>query len=175
MCVKTVADPLIPERLTGRAAGTFTMGCVTDAAGVKTRAVLVTCDSPHWLTSGDVLVVENAVPTGYNGTYTIKVLSATTFTFQASSVPMVDASVAATYYAKLPVADATVMGLKAPQTDNVGAVFLGLDSTDGMQPFRVLPGGEVYLTPPEKESWDLSDWWLDVAEAGDGVVILYNK
>lgn len=70
----------------------------------------------------------------------------------------------------IPVKEATIIGNKAEQTSNVGIVRLGPTATDGKQPYAIAAGqiGAI-LTDT-----DLSQWWIDAENAGDGVTVIYT-
>jgi hypothetical protein len=68
---------------------------------------------------------------------------------------------------------ATLIGLRGPQTPNLGMVFLGVSSGDGDQPIAIAPGQVWMLTAPAGGQIDLYSLWLDVRNAGDGVAVLY--
>ena len=69
---------------------------------------------------------------------------------------------------------ATVMGKKAARTNNTGTVWLGLAATNDSQSLEITPGEiKTIEVPPNIADWDLTDFYLDVATNGDGVIIWY--
>lgn len=69
---------------------------------------------------------------------------------------------------------ATVLGLKDWRVSNVGNAWLGTSSTAGHPPMLLPPNGEIDLVPPAGACLDLSQWFLEAANALDGCVILYQ-
>ena len=69
-----------------------------------------------------------------------------------------------------PATRAIVCGFKSasPRTTNTTSVWLGTESTDGSQIIEVGTSGNYVL-----EQIDLSEWYVDVETAGDGVVVVY--
>ena len=69
---------------------------------------------------------------------------------------------------------ATILGKKAARTDNVGNVYIGIGATNDTQPYEIGPGEEKTLNAPPGEKYDLNDWYCDVLNVGDGVIIIYS-
>lgn len=69
---------------------------------------------------------------------------------------------------------ATLIGLKAARTANVGNVFLGIGSANDTQPILISPDETIIIIAPPGEKYDLNDFDLDVLNAGDGVAVLYS-
>lgn len=69
----------------------------------------------------------------------------------------------------------TIIGNKASRTANTGTVYIGPTSTDNDQPIAIASGSLVTLTFTPDQYIDLYDWYLDVATANDGVVIIYSR
>jgi hypothetical protein len=63
---------------------------------VTTTATLTTT-SAHGLSTGSIVVVSGATPSAYNGTFTVTVTGATTFTYVMGSNPVANASVVGSY------------------------------------------------------------------------------
>jgi len=59
-------------------------------------------------------------------------------------------------------------------TSNVGSVKLGWSSSASQQPIVVTAGSEKVYEAPVGASHDLSALYLTVANAGDGVVVIYS-
>lgn len=57
----------------------------------------VTTSTAHGLTTGDTIMVAGATPAQYNGSFTINVLTVTTFTYVMASAPPTNASVVGAY------------------------------------------------------------------------------
>lgn len=69
---------------------------------------------------------------------------------------------------------ALVMGKKAARTNNIGVVYLGIGGTNDTQPFDLNPGEVITINAPVSKKFDLNDWYVDVLNAGDGVVVIYS-
>lgn len=69
---------------------------------------------------------------------------------------------------------ATIIGNKAARTLNTGDVYIGPSSADGSQPFVIGPGESITLDAFPGTKQDLNDWYVDVLNAGDGVVVIYS-
>lgn len=73
---------------------------------------------------------------------------------------------------------ATIIGCKSlngPSAGpNAGLVRLGLSAAANEQPLEFNPGDERSISTASNQMLDLSQYYLDVANAGDGVVILYQ-
>ena len=59
--------------------------------------------------------------------------------------------------------------------DNTGKVYLGISNVDktSRQIIELAAGDRITLTAPKGDKFDLTDFWLDAATNGDGVVGLY--
>ena len=68
---------------------------------------------------------------------------------------------------------ATILGKKAARTNNTGAVYVGIGSTNDTQPFVIQPGETITISMAEGKKGDLNDWCVDVENAGDGVIVIY--
>lgn len=68
---------------------------------------------------------------------------------------------------------AWVGGFSSAQTANTGSVYLGTTATDGEQPLEIKTGEWKELKAPEGAKLDLYDLYVDVANANDGVVVVY--
>lgn len=69
---------------------------------------------------------------------------------------------------------ATFYGRLDARTSNTGTVYLGTVSTNNTQPIEVTAGAAVVITAPANSYLDLYDFYLDVATANDGVVVVYQ-
>jgi len=69
---------------------------------------------------------------------------------------------------------ATLLGKKAARTNNAGIVYLGIGATNDTQALEINPGETVTIEAPVGCKYDLNDWYLDVLNAGDGVVVIYS-
>lgn len=68
---------------------------------------------------------------------------------------------------------AVIFGYKAlARTANTGDVYLGLSATASQQPL-VLKSEESYLLGGQMKRLNLAELYLDVANSGDGVVVMY--
>lgn len=68
----------------------------------------------------------------------------------------------------LPATNVILIGCKAAQTDNATTVYIGPSSGDGTQVIPIPPGGQYALS-----GVDLSEWYIDVGTAGDGLIAVY--
>jgi len=70
----------------------------------------------------------------------------------------------------------TLIGKKTYQTTNTSAVYIGFTNANGEQGVTIDPGGSAVIkdskTPPRTIS--VSNIWLDVSTAGDGVIVIYD-
>ena len=73
---------------------------ITSITFVTTTATLTT-NSPHGLSTNDYVTIAGASPAQYNGTYSITVTGASTFTYVMASTPATNATSVGTYYANL--------------------------------------------------------------------------
>ena len=69
---------------------------------------------------------------------------------------------------------ATLQGKKAARTNNVGDVWIDITSGDGTQSTKITPGQSITIQMPPGEKGDLNDWYCDVENAGDGVIIVIS-
>lgn len=68
---------------------------------------------------------------------------------------------------------ATFYGKLHARTNNTGTVYLGTNSTNDTQAISIAAGDYVVITAPENSYFDLYDFYLDVATANDGVVVVF--
>lgn len=69
----------------------------------------------------------------------------------------------------------TVYGKKAVRTANVGTIYLGLAAGNDTQFLQIDSGDEVSFTARGGNAvMNLKDWYIDVVNAGDGVLVLYQ-
>lgn len=73
------------------------------------------------------------------------------------------------------VRQATIIAKKGPQTANTGDVHVGPSATNGTQPYDLVPGAITTLQDLRGAHIDLSHWYVDVDNNGDGVVVIYDK
>ena len=69
-------------------------------------------------------------------------------------------------------------GVIQARVNNVGRVFGGLsDVSSTVYMFALEPGDSITLppVPHDKDGWDLSAFWLDSANNGDGVKGFYAR
>lgn len=57
---------------------------------------------------------------------------------------------------------------------NTGIVNIGWSSTASQQPIALAVGATIVYEAPVGASHDLSDLYLSVASAGDGIVVVYS-
>ena len=81
---------------------------ISSITRVTTTATLTTA-AAHGLSTGDVVTVVGALPSQYNGTFTITVTGATTFTYTMASTPGSSASPVGTYVAIDAIVDDNVL------------------------------------------------------------------
>lgn len=70
---------------------------------------------------------------------------------------------------------AILIGNNSYRTSNTGNVYLGPTSPDGAQPYLIEPGKTYTIDAGDNEYQDFNDWYLDVENAGDGVVVIYTN
>lgn len=69
---------------------------------------------------------------------------------------------------------ATFYGRRDARTDNTGTVYLGTSSTNSTQAISIAAGDYVVINAPTGSYFDLYDFYMDVATANDGVVVIYS-
>lgn len=69
---------------------------------------------------------------------------------------------------------AMLIGKKAARTNNAGIVYLGIGDTNDTQALEISPNEPINIVAPPGEKYDLNDWYLDVLNVGDGVIIIYS-
>lgn len=70
---------------------------------------------------------------------------------------------------------ATIIAKKSLSgTANAGDVKIGASASANQQPFTLSPGDEISLEAPFGKKWNFTNWYLDVATSGDGVVVIYS-
>lgn len=74
----------------------------------------------------------------------------------------------------LMVSRITIYGRSAARTPNVGDVWLGPVADNDAQPIKVGSNGEVLIECQPGNKFNLYDFYLDPANANDGVVIVYH-
>jgi hypothetical protein len=166
--IKTVAAAGTPESL-GRRSITALSRSGTLATATSTA---------HGLKVGDRVDVSGANPADYNvaDARVETVPTADTFTYRlleplsAAIANVASGTIVATCHVQF--RRATVLGNNAARTPNTGSVWFGPESTNDSQPFEVLSGGESKIGEQAGVKYDLADWYLDVATAADGVVLI---
>ena len=68
----------------------------------------------------------------------------------------------------------TFVGKKDLRTVNVGTVWVGWFSGNDTQPIEITSGSTIGLAIPDGAAVDLSKVYLDVANANDGVLVIYE-
>src|SRR2546423_15010183 len=89
-------------------------------------------------------------------------------TVAATGTPEKMTATAGTYASRM-----IVMGKKAAQTNNTGSVFIGEGSADAAQAVDIATGAKQEFVATPGQVFDLSEWYIDVATNGDGVVVFY--
>jgi hypothetical protein len=72
-------------------------------------------------------------------------------------------------------ASVVVQARKSVSTANTGNVFLGVAGAAGTQLLVLEPGQSVSFTAANAKAIDLSDFWVDSATNGDGIIVTYIK
>jgi len=67
-----------------------------------------------------------------------------------------------------PCTQCIIVADKAAQTPNTGDIYIGPVAANGSQPIPMGSHGQYTLA-----GVDLYEWYVDVATAGDGVVVIY--
>ncbi len=70
----------------------------------------------------------------------------------------------------------TLIGRKDNRTDNTGTVWVGMSTADDTQFIKIAAGESVSINIPDspQRSIDLSQMYLDVATANDGILVVYE-
>ena len=131
---------------------------ITSITFVSSTATLTT-NSPHGLSTNDYVTVTGASPAQYNGTYSITVTGANTFTYVMASTPATNATAVGTYYANLWLAiggGATGSGGNQVFVENDQTVTSSYTITTGKNamsagPITVNTG--VTVTVPDNSTW----------------------
>jgi hypothetical protein len=131
---------------------------ITSITFVTTTATLTT-NSPHGLSTNDYVTIIGASPAQYNGTYSITVTGASTFTYVMASTPATNAISVGTYYANLWLAiggGATGSGGNQVFVENDQTVTSSYTITTGKNamsagPITVNTG--VTVTVPTDSTW----------------------
>lgn len=89
-------SPRIYDGTTWHTVRSLTAQTISTITASGTTATLTT-SAAHGLTTGDQVTITGATPTQYNGTYTVTVTGATTFTYTMASAPGGNATVVGTY------------------------------------------------------------------------------
>lgn len=144
----------------------FSIASITRVSSTATA----TSSAPHGLTTGNVVFVSGAAQAEYNGTFTVTVTSATTFTYTVSGTPATPATGTITA-AKTSVTPATgTISIKGGRTTVPGAVYL-----DGY--FFVMDQNAVIyncgLGAPA--TWNALDFITANIEPGSGVAIAKSQ
>ena len=131
---------------------------ITSITFITTTATLIT-NSPHGLSTNDYVTIAGASPAQYNGTYSITVTGASTFTYVMASTPATNATSVGTYYANLWLAiggGATGSGGNQVFVENDQTVTSSYTITSGKNamsagPITVNTG--VTVTVPTDSTW----------------------
>lgn len=74
------------------------------------------------------------------------------------------------------VKSVTLIGKSFYQTTNTTAVHIGFgNSTNTRQGITIDPGSYATITAPFQSIHNLSNIWLDVSTANDGVIVIYER
>lgn len=69
----------------------------------------------------------------------------------------------------------TIVGKSSAQgAVNAGSVFIGTSGTDGANCYEITSGTYHVFTAPRGQSFRLSDFYIDVTVANDGVCIIWE-
>ena len=144
------------------------------------RLVTVVTAEAHWLVSGEQATISGATQTAYNGTWTVTVVNATTFTYDLPGQP--GGAEPATPATGTIISDghiwfrtATFYGRGAVRTNNTGTVWIGPSAADNTQWIDINAGGEVVITCAVGCRENLKDYYLDPALAAtEGVVVSFH-
>ena len=68
----------------------------------------------------------------------------------------------------------TVIGYKAPRTPNTGTVWLQVEADTGSIGIPIEPGQVASWSSPGDKAVRASDFYIDVANADDGAMIIYS-
>ncbi len=72
---------------------------------------------------------------------------------------------------------ATIIGRKTTRVDNTGVVHVGPTGTDDAQGYDIQPGMPSAAMDAQLAGAyiDLAQWYVDVENAGDGVLVIYDR
>jgi len=164
--IVTASAATTPVNLT-----TVTLSSVSAAAGIATA----TFAAAHGLIAGDHIVISGATPAGFNGIFHVIAAPTTTTVRYAVDASLTGAATGTVVCkALLQYRVAHILGNKAARTANTGTVYLGPESTNDTQGLPITTGATKVLEAAPGCRLDLSDLWLDVVTAADGVVILWH-
>lgn len=77
--------------------------------------------------------------------------------------------------AKFMVTSFTIVGKASAQgSANVGSVYIGTSSTDGVCGYEIATGTTHVFSDPKGRAIDLNTIYVDVVNANDGVTIFWN-
>ena len=131
---------------------------ITSITFITTSATLTT-NSPHGLSTNDYVTIVGASPAQYNGTYSITVTGASTFTYVMASTPATNATSVGTYYANLWLAiggGATGSGGNQIFVENDQTVTSSYTITSGKNAMSAGPitiNTGVTVTVPTDSTW----------------------
>ena len=178
--VVTNPSTTAPIRLTYR-------GVVDMTRSGDGRRVTVEC-SQHGFNTGDRVYISGALEPEFNtadltdahgmaGALIVGVPSYDEFYIMLDgSSSAATHSPAIELYADVWVRQATLIGKSAFRTANVGDVYIGTRYPNNQQPYVITSDSEAFL-PAGREAvgpmTNLGDWYLDVANANDGLYVLY--
>jgi len=168
--IKTVAASGTPESFGRRSISALVRTANTNLATATSTA--------HGLKVGDRVDISGANETEFNvvDARVETTADANTFTYRLilplpTSAPLAaSGTILATchvYFRR-----ATVLGKNAARTDNTGDVWFGPESTNDSQPFVVNSAGEAKIECQAGVKQDIADWYLDVANNNEGVVLI---
>lgn len=152
-----------------------------------TKKVIVEFDGLHGLNAGDRLHISGCDEAEFNtasltdafgqaGKLIVEVPTTTTVALMLDGESGAATLTAVACYADIWIRQATLIGKKDYRTANVGDVYIGARFTDNQQPYIITSDSEAFI-PAGREGvgpmTNLADWYLDVANANDGLYVLY--
>jgi len=113
----------------GSATGLFlnNVGNAAITTLVRTSAVVATCTTnrPHGLTTGDVVVMTDCIPTQFRGSVAVTVTGATTFTYTLAADPGINATTVGYFAATTGAMAITGLQIAGAEVNVDGVTFVG--------------------------------------------------
>lgn len=96
-------------------------------------------------------------------------------TFSSTNLVVASADVPAAIGGEVPLKSITFCGYKAPRTANTGTVYIQVQSANGTNAIPLPSGATVTWSAPTGMRATLSQFYIDVATADDGVTVIWSN